>query len=220
VEEIFDQLTQNYGLIAVFLSLVTTPIGNPIPEDASLFVAGMLARSDQVDILTALIVGYLGVILGDCIAWSIGRRVGLHPTGFIARLIGPKALRRVEGLYERWGSWAIVICRQFPGFRLPCFFFAGASGMRFRKFILIDGSAAIITTNVFVWLGYYVADREQIGPWLQNFHNVFYALLAIVGTAVLYRIVSYQIQVRRERKYSENDGETGQTGDKRSESDE
>jgi membrane protein DedA with SNARE-associated domain len=211
VEEIFDQLTQNYGLIAVFLSLVTTPLGNPIPEDVSLFFAGMLARSDQVDILSALIVGYLGVTLGDCIAWSIGRRVGLQPTGFIARLIGPKALRRVEGLYERWGSWAIVICRQFPGFRLPCFFFAGASGMRFKKFILIDGSAAIITTNVFVWLGYYVADREKIGPWLQNFHNVAYALLAIVGSAVLYRIVSYRLQLRRERKDSERDAERSET---------
>lgn len=213
MEEIFDQLTQNYGLIAVFLSLVTTPIGNPIPEDVSLFVAGMLARTDQVDILTALVVGYFGVILGDCIAWAIGRRVGLQPTGFIARLIGPKALRRVEGLYERWGSWAIVICRQFPGFRLPCFFFAGASGMRFRKFILIDGSAAIITTNVFVWLGYYVADREKIGPWLQSFHNVVYVLLAVVGSAVLYRIISYQIRRRGERKRSESEP-------KRSESDE
>ena len=166
VEEIFENLTENYGLVAVFLSLVTTPLGNPIPEDASLFVAGMLARSDQVNIITALVVGYLGVTLGDCIAWSFGRRVGLHPTGFIARLIGPKALKRVEGLYERWGSWAIVICRQLPGFRLPCFFFAGASGMRFRKFIAIDGAAAIITTNVFVWLGYYVADKNTIGPWL------------------------------------------------------
>ena len=99
LEEIFENLTENYGLVAVFLSLVTTPLGNPIPEDASLFVAGMLARSDQVNIITALVVGYLGVTLGDCIAWSFGRRVGLHPTGFIARLIGPKALKRVEGLY-------------------------------------------------------------------------------------------------------------------------
>jgi len=200
VEELFDQLTQNYGLVAVFLSLVTTPLGNPIPEDVSLFFAGMLARGDQVSIVSALIVGYLGVTLGDCIAWSFGRRVGLHPTGFIARLIGPKALGRVEALYERWGSWAIVICRQLPGFRLPCFFFAGASGMRFGKFIAIDGSAAIITTNIFVWLGYYVADREKIGPLLEIFHNVVYVALAIVGSAVFYRIVTYQLSLRKDRK--------------------
>lgn len=203
MEEIFDQLTQNYGLVAVFVSLITTPIGNPVPEDVSLFVAGMLARSERISIVTALVVGYLGVTIGDCIAWAIGRRVGLHPSGFIARLIGPRALRRVEGLYERWGSWAIVICRQFPGFRLPCFFFAGASGMRFRKFIAIDGAAALITTNVFVWLGYYVADKDKIEPWLENFHHLVYVLLAVAGSIILYRIVSYQIERRRSKQATE-----------------
>ena len=71
---------------------------------------------------------------------------------------------------------------------------------RFRKFIAIDGAAALITTNVFVWLGYYVADRNKIGPWLDNFHNVVFVLLGILVSVVLYRIVSYQIEIRRNRK--------------------
>ena len=64
------ELIQRYGLLAVFVSLVTTPIGNPIPEDISLFVAGVLAHMGSAHFATALIVGYLGVTLGDCIAYA------------------------------------------------------------------------------------------------------------------------------------------------------
>ena len=40
---------------------------------------------------------------------------------------------------------------------------------------------------------------------------VAYVLLAIVGSAVLYRIVSYRLQLRRERKDSERDAERSET---------
>jgi len=193
-----QRFLEEYGLIAVFISLVTTPVGNPIPEDVSLFFAGAMAKNfDRIDIVQALIYGYMGVVLGDCIAWAMGRRVGLHPTGFVARLIGPTGLGRVEGFYRRWGSWAIVICRQFPGFRLPCFFFAGASGMRFGKFLAVDGSAALITTNVFVWLGYYLVDFEKVEPWLTRFRHLAFMLLAVSAVIVVYGIVNYQLELRK-----------------------
>jgi len=202
-----ERFLEDYGLVAVFISLVTTPFGNPIPEDVSLFFAGALANNfpDSVDIVDALVVGYLGVTLGDCIAWTMGNRVGLHPTGFIARLIGPKGLKRVEGFYNRWGSWAIVICRQFPGFRLPCFFFAGASGMRFSKFIAVDGSAAIITTGVFVTLGYSLADYETVEPWLTRFRHVAFLLLALVGSILIYRVFIYQSELRKQRMQAQDE---------------
>jgi membrane protein DedA with SNARE-associated domain len=193
-----ERFLEEYGLIAVFVSLVTTPVGNPIPEDVSLFFAGAMAKNfDRIDIVHALIYGYLGVTIGDSIAWAMGRRVGLHPTGFLARMIGPKGLGRVEGFYKRWGSWAIVICRQFPGFRLPCFFFAGASGMRFEKFIAVDGTAALITTNVFVWLGYTLVDFEKVEPWLTRFRHIAFLLVAVIACIVIYGIVNYQIELRK-----------------------
>jgi membrane-associated protein len=195
-----ERFLEDYGLIAVFMSLVTTPVGNPIPEDVSLFFAGALAKNfpQSVDLFDALVVGYLGVVLGDCIAWAMGRRVGLEPTGFLARLIGPTGLKRVAGFYRRWGIWAIVICRQFPGFRLPCFFFAGASGMRFGRFIAVDGTAALITTNVFVWLGYTLADYERVEPYLTRFRHVAFLVLAVVAGVMIYRVVGYQMDLRAE----------------------
>jgi membrane protein DedA with SNARE-associated domain len=194
------EIIKRYGLLAVFLSLVTTPLGNPIPEDISLFAAGVLASMGTSHIVTALAIGYLGVILGDCIAWTMGRKIGLSPTGFMARIAGAKQLARIESFYERWGNWTIVICRQFPGFRLPCFFFAGASGVPFKRFILIDGSAALVTTNVFVWLGYIFAhDMVQILPWLDRFRHFAFILLALAIGFVGYRIFTFQHAAIQER---------------------
>jgi membrane protein DedA with SNARE-associated domain len=179
------ELIQRYGLLAVFVSLVTTPVGNPIPEDISLFVAGVLAHMGSAHFATALIVGYLGVTLGDCIAWTMGKKIGLSPTGFMAKVAGSKQLSRIESFYDRW---------------LPCFFFAGASGVPFKRFILVDGSAAIVTTSVFVSLGYTFADDvAAVLPWLDRFRHFAFVLLMLAIGIIGYRIVGFQRAAWKER---------------------
>jgi len=188
---------ETYGLLAVFLALITTPVGNPIPEDLSLLAGGMIAGTGQVTVWEALVVGYAGVVIGDCVAWAMGRRVGLQPGGFLSRVAGKKQVARLQRFYERFGDRTILICRQLPGFRLPCFFIAGASGMPIKRFLLIDGSAALITTNVFTWLGfYYWEDLAEIIHWLERFRQGVLVLAVLAGFMVAVRIIQYQ----RERR--------------------
>ena len=187
-----------YGLLAVFISLVTTPVGNPVPEDISLLAGGMIAGTGQTSIWNALMIGYAGVVLGDCIAWAMGRRVGMEPNGFLSRIAGRKQVARLERFYQRFGDRTILICRQFPGFRLPCFFIAGASGMSIKRFLLIDGAAALITTNIFTWLGFhYSEDLLSVIVWLERFRQGVLVVAILAGCMIAYRIVQYQI-VRRD----------------------
>ena len=188
---------ETYGLVAVFVALITTPAGNPIPEDVSLLAGGMIAGMGQSTVYEALLVGYTGVVLGDCVAWAMGRRVGLQPGGFLSRVAGKKQVARLQRFYERFGDRTILICRQLPGFRLPCFFIAGASGMPIKRFLLIDGSAALITTNVFTWLGYhYWKDLADVIHWLERFRNGVLVLAVMAGFMIALRIIQYQ----RERR--------------------
>ena len=101
---------------------------------------------------------FLGVTLGDLIAWYFGRTVGLESTGFVSRLIGQQQIEDIEQFYRKYGDWAIVIARQIPGMRFPTFFFAGASAVSAGRFYLIDGLSALITVNLYLGLGYYFAD--------------------------------------------------------------
>ena len=195
-----------YGLLAVFISLISTPIGNPVPEDISLLAGGMLAGMGQTNVWLALVVGYAGVIIGDCIAFAMGRRVGLKPGGFLSRAVGNKQVARLQRFYERFGDRTILICRQLPGFRLPCFFIAGASGISLRRFLFIDGTAALVTANVFTWLGYFYAeDLGNVISGLGRFRQVMTGVLVLAAGLVAYRIILYQIE-RRQVKREEREG--------------
>jgi membrane protein DedA with SNARE-associated domain len=177
-------------MLAVFIALILTPFGLPIPEDVSLLAAGILSATGHASLPEAVVVGYVGVIGGDIISWTFGRRVGLQPTGFIARLVGPADIERIERFYRRYGSWAIVIARQFPGMRMPAFFFAGASGVSLPRFLLLDGTAAIITVGVFVTLGRVFADDlSDVVAFMEEFR--FYAGVAVglLVALVVWRVV-------------------------------
>lgn len=189
-----------YGMLAVFIALILTPFGLPIPEDVSLLAAGILSATGHASLPEAVVVGYVGVIGGDIISWTFGRRVGLQPTGFIARLVGPADIERIERFYRRYGSWAIVIARQFPGMRMPAFFFAGASGVSLPRFLLLDGTAAIITVGVFVTLGRVFADDlSDVVAFMEEFR--FYAGVAVglLVALVVWRVVR-RIARKREPK--------------------
>lgn len=195
-----------YGLLAVFISLISTPLGNPVPEDISLLAGGMLAGMGQTNVWLALVVGYAGVIIGDCIAFAMGRRVGLKPGGFLSRAVGNKQVARLQRFYERFGDRTILICRQLPGFRLPCFFIAGASGISLRRFLFIDGTAALVTANVFTWLGYFYAeDLGNVISGLGRFRQVMTGVLVLAAGLVAYRIILYQVE-RRQVKREEREG--------------
>ncbi len=190
-----------YGLIAVFLALILTPFGLPIPEDVSLLAGGALARLGHATFVQVLVVGYIGVIGGDVIAWTFGRRVGLHPRGWIARLIGPDDIARIERFYRRYGAWTIVIARQFPGMRLPAFFFAGASGVSLRRFLWFDCSAALITVGVFPALGYTFADDlTQVLGILDNFRWWVTLVVGVMALGLGFRIVRGFLRRRAARQ--------------------
>jgi len=150
-----------YGLVAVLVALLLTPLGLPIPEDISLLAAGVLVRAGHGTIQAAILVGFAGVLGGDTIAWLMGRHVGLQPTGRLARFFGERHTRRIRKFYDRFGPWTVLICRQIPGLRFPAFFFAGATDMRYRRFIALDGAGAVITVSLWLTIGWWFGPKIE-----------------------------------------------------------
>lgn len=187
-----------YGIWGCFFALLLTPFGLPIPEEMSLLTAGVLVGNDHAEFWTGWILCFFGVTLGDVISWFFGRTLGLEPTGFVSKLIGPKQINDIEKFYRRWGDWTIVFARQIPGMRFPAFFFAGASAIPLSRFYLIDGLAALITVNVFYGLGIYFAD--DVGN-IQNTINSFIDYAGWTSTGILALIIGFFFY-RRLRNHS------------------
>ena len=192
MQTLFQTLFIQYGVLTGFAALILAPLGLPIPEEISLLAMGVLVGNDHASLLNAWICGFLGVTLGDLIAWYFGRTMGLESTGFVSRLIGQKQIGDIEQFYRKYGDWAIVIARQIPGMRFPTFFFSGASAVSMGRFYLIDGLAALITVNLYLGLGYYFADdaariRENTESFIEFAGYISGIVILMVGVRFAYR---------------------------------
>lgn len=176
--------------MAVFIALILAPLGLPLPEDLTLLLAGALVGQGHANAISTFFVGYVGILCADSIAWTYGRRFGLHPTGFISRLVGPSDVERIERFYRRWGAWTIVIARMVPGTRIPAFFFAGASGISWLRFILVDAAAAWLPVVVFCGLGWRFSENIQdILSWVEHLRTFGLALGIGLVAFVIWRVV-------------------------------
>lgn len=178
-----------YGLTAVFIALLLAPFGLPIPEDVSLLVAGALIGFGKAAWGEALAVAYAGVLIADSTIWFMCRRIGLHPTGWIARVVGADQIERIERFYRRYGAWTIAIARQIPGIRFPSFFFAGATGISWPRFLLFQATSAFVNVNLYLWLGRTFSDDiERVVQWIGRFREVLGVLLVGVVIAIGVRL--------------------------------
>ena len=192
MQTLFQTLFIQYGVFTGFAALLLAPLGLPIPEEISLLAMGVLVGNGHAGLVTAWIYGFLGVTLGDLIAWYFGRTVGLESTGFVSRLIGQQQIEDIEQFYRKYGDWAIVIARQIPGMRFPTFFFAGASAVSMGRFYLIDGLSALITVNLYLGLGYYFADdaariRENTEYFIEYAGYISGIVILLIAVRFVYR---------------------------------
>ncbi len=175
------------------MALILAPLGLPIPEEISLLAMGVLVGNGHAELAFAWVCGFLGVTLGDMIAWYFGRKMGLESTGFVSRLIGEQQIKDIEQFYRKYGDWAIVIARQIPGMRFPTFFFAGASAVSAGRFYLIDGLSALVTVNLYLGLGYYFADdAKRIKENTESFIEY-----AGYGSAIILVLIALRFAYRR-----------------------
>jgi membrane protein DedA with SNARE-associated domain len=147
-----------------------------------------------------IVAGMIGVLLGDSIVFSIGRR-GLDSNNLVARhlrkVLHSKRRERVERHFARHGNLTVFVGRFAPGFRSLTFAFAGMSKMSYARFLLIDGMAAAISVPAFILLGHHFA---YCFPVLVDYLNrVKHIVIPSVIVLLIGGIVLYILRRRRLR---------------------
>jgi membrane protein DedA with SNARE-associated domain len=160
-----------YGYFAVFGVLLLSGFGIPLPEDITLVAGGFissLACSIEGDFLTGLrechqvhvmfFVGMAGVLIGDSIMFFVGHQYGQRVLNIriFSKIITPSRYLWAQHKFEKYGILFIFAARFMPGLRSPIFIVAGITRkVSFLKFLLTDGTAAIISVPVWVYLGFW-----------------------------------------------------------------
>ncbi|MGN6370205.1 MAG: DedA family protein [Phycisphaerae bacterium] len=205
----------HFTYVALVLLLLLAGTGLPLPEDIPLLTGGYLCSQHGPiatanledtdgdghpdrhprrvpDLYLMMVAGMIGVLAGDSIVFSIGRK-GLESNSFVARhlrkVMHSKRRAKVERHFARHGNLTVFAGRFMPGARSLIFAFAGLSKMSYARFILIDGIAAGISVPIFIFLGYYFA--AEFNEMLQFIHRVKHiaipcALVVIVGLVAIY----------------------------------
>ncbi|MES2491136.1 MAG: DedA family protein [Pseudomonadota bacterium] len=188
LEKLISVFTE-HDYLAVFLVLLICGMGVPIPEDITLVAGGVTSGLGYSNVHVMVGVGMAGVLLGDMMMFMIGRHYGESALRWrwVAFLVTPQRRELVQIKFERYGNWLLFIARFLPGLRSPIFIIAGWSRrVSLFKFLLLDGSAALLSVPFWVYLGYYGANNhDKLLAWVHRGQTGLWVGLALLILVVL-----------------------------------
>ncbi len=171
--------TAAYGFC--FGLLLMSGLGVPLPEDVTLFAGGLMSFAGQADVHFMVLVCMAGVMIGDTFVFTMGSRLGprILKWRLFQKLFHEERLGQVREKFHEHGPKILFAARFMPGLRTPTFFSAGMLHIKFRVFLLYDGSAALISVPTIVYLVYYFG--EQVINTIQIVErNIVLAIVLVI----------------------------------------
>ncbi|MFL6105474.1 MAG: DedA family protein [Marmoricola sp.] len=130
-------------------------VGFVVPGETAAVLAGVAAGVDHVSLAVAIVVIVAAAIIGDSVGYEVGK-VWLGPALDRMRFLDKHRPRidQAQDFLRRRGGAAVFLGRFTAFFRAMMPALAGASEMRYRKFLLWNALGGIVWGSVFVTLGY------------------------------------------------------------------
>jgi membrane protein DedA with SNARE-associated domain len=153
-----QEFINNWGHLGVFLAILATGLGFPMPEELPIVLGGAMANSGEVYTWSMLPVCIIGVIIGDSFLYLIGRFWGIKlvELPFIRnRLLPPERLAKISANFQEYGVKILLFARLTPGIRAPIFLTAGITKLPITHFLIADAIYAIPGVSILFFLGYY-----------------------------------------------------------------
>ena len=137
---------QSRGYIAgAICALLASDVLLPIPSSLVATASGYL-----LGVGPGAAVSWAGMTAGGLIGYLLGSRPARH---FTRRFVGDAELARASSVFERWGEWAIVVCRSVPVLAEASVVFAGVAGMPLPKFLLLSGLSNLAIALAYASVG-------------------------------------------------------------------
>lgn len=189
--ELFQSLgtAEAYGLI--LFVLFACGLGLPIPEDITLISAGILTATGTISMTGALIVGFVGVLIGDTILFFLGRRYGqaVFTWPVFRSIFTPERHALAEQKVKKYGKYICFAARFMPGLRAVVYLTAGTMKVRRTVFFLADGIAALISVPIWILLGNWFGENIDYLLKLAKKINsiVIIGVLGLIVAFLIYR---------------------------------
>ena len=171
--------------LAVLIAIWIASAGIPVPEDIALIGGGVACYWGDAHLSLMIPVAMFAVLSGDSLIFCLGHHwaSSLLEHRMVRWLATPDRMSALKTQFDRHQLKTVFIARFLPGARVMAFLTAGAMGMRYWKFLSINGLAALISVPVFVSLGYVFGHSyEKLKANVADVEHVI--VLAAIGVGV------------------------------------
>ncbi|KEZ73156.1 MULTISPECIES: DedA family protein [Pseudomonas] len=177
-----NALIAAYGYWVIFLGCL-------LEGETVLILGGMAAHQGALQLLQVIGLATLGGMLGDQLLFWTGRYSGERLLPKLKR--HQSAIKRVEGLIQRYPTTSVFAVRFLYGMRLVGPMVIGASRLSPWRFALINVLSAAVWATLFVCAGYWAGEALQhlFGDLKPYRLPIFLAVVALVTVAALVRYV-------------------------------
>lgn len=179
-----DSVTALYS--ALFLILILSGLGLPVPEEITLLFGGYLAYLEFVSFWPTVYVLILGILIADAAGYILGRFAGEWISKkFIRGGIFANLLEKARGYFEKHGEKIVLFSRPLVGVRVAVPMLAGHFKMNFFKFLVFDTLVAIPWTFLLVSVSYYLGSGLSLITEVKEIKHImfgiFIALVAVLA---------------------------------------
>lgn len=193
-------------LLVMFAVAVIDGFFPPVPSETVLAAAAAVAAAsgDLAVIVPLALVAAAGAVLGDNIAYALGRKVGITRFAWMRRPRVAAAFARAQGALDRRSAALILGARYIPVGRVAVNMSAGALAYPWRRFLPLSIVAAL------TWSAYTVAIGIIAGHWVEG-QPLLGAAAGVLLTLVI-GVVIDRIAAARRRRKGERAPASGPTG--------
>ncbi len=190
IAEWAKSFVENYGLLAVFVTMVLEGALVPIPSEVVVPLGGVLAAQHHVALWEVVAVASFANLVGSVIIYLVGRYGGRELILRYGRHVRLSVhhLESTERWFRRRGQWTVFFTRMLPGVRSFVSLPAGIARMPLLRFALLTTLGSIPWNLALAYLGYlFGSNWEQ----LQGYFRQYDLLLLVLGACAVVAAIAW-----------------------------
>ena len=197
MENWITSFMNDWGYIGIFLLIALENIFPPIPSEVILTFGGFMTTQSDLHIAGVVIASTLGSVAGAGALYALGAWMKqdrmerfIEKYGRWLRL-KKEDVGKAYGWFDRFGKWAVFLCRLVPLVRSLISIPAGSVRMNLFSFLLLTTLGSLLWNTVLTFIGSAVGESwESVVGHMDTFSNVVYivlGLLLLAGAIVFFR---------------------------------
>jgi membrane protein DedA with SNARE-associated domain len=201
------RLVDALGAVGVGLLLFIETVVPPIPSELILPLAGFRSRDGDLNVVAVWTTATIGALAGALLLYYLGAWLGYDRLHALAGkrwfILATRAdVERGYALFDRHGTWLVLVARCIPIIRSLISLPAGVARMSVTKFVIFTAIGSGIWNAALIGAGWLLADNwERVEGYLSPVSKIVLAL----GIAFVAFLVTRRFLARRRALAAGND---------------